>query len=188
VLLPALGLKNTYIDVPRQAMGGYAFGYDRKTDKPIRATPGILDAETYGIKSSARDMLALLDIELGRGDLSAQLKAAIERTHQGQFETAKFTQDIIWEQYPWPADLETMVAGNSNDVIMNPQQVRKIEPTLAPRNDVILNKTGSTNGFGGYVVLVPAENLGIVVLANRNYPNEARVRATYALIQSLLSK
>ncbi|WEX86596.1 serine hydrolase [Sinorhizobium garamanticum] len=59
---------------------------------------------------------------------------------------------------------------------------------FAPQKDVIINKTGSTNGFGGYVVLLPGENLGIVVLANRNYPNEARVRATYALIEALLSK
>jgi len=188
VLLPTMGLKNTFIEVPGKARDNYAFGYDRKTDKPIRVTPGVLDAEAYGVKSSARDMLDLLDIELGRKDVSAQLKAAIERTHEGQFKATQFTQDMIWEQYPWPVDLETMVTGNSNDVIMNPQQVKRIDPPLAPQKDVILNKTGSTNGFGGYVVLLPAENLGIVVLANRNYPNEARVRATYALIQSLLSR
>jgi beta-lactamase class C len=188
VLLPELGLKNTWIEVPAKAKPSYAFGYDRKTDKPIRANPGVLAEETYGVKSSARDMLDLLDIELGRTKVSAQLKAAIDRTREGQFKTATFTQDLIWEQYPWPADLETMVAGNSNDVIMKPQKVDRIDPALAPQTNVILNKTGSTNGFGGYVVVLPSENLGIVVLANRSYPNEARVRATYALIKSLLSK
>ena len=188
VLLPELGLKNTWIEVPAKAKASYAFGYDRKTDKPIRANPGVFAEETYGVKSSARDMLDLLDIELGRTKVSPQLKAAIDRTHQGQFKTATFTQDLIWEQYPWPADLETMVAGNSNDVIMKPQKADRIDPPLAPQINVILNKTGSTNGFGGYVVVIPSENLGIVVLANRSYPNEARVRATYALIKSLLAK
>jgi beta-lactamase class C len=186
VLLPELGLKNTWIEVPAKAKASYAFGYDRNTDKPIRANPGVLADETYGIKSSARDMLDLLDIELGRTKISAQLKAAIERTHEGQFKTATFTQDLIWEQYAWPVDLETIIVGNSNDVIMKPQKADRIEPPLAPQTNVILNKTGSTNGFGGYVVVLPGENLGIVVLANRSYPNEARVRATYTLIKSLL--
>lgn len=188
VLIPEFGLENTFIDVPAKAMENYAFGYERKTDKPIRVTPGVLDAEAYGIKSSARDMLKLLDVELGNATVSPELKAAVERTQQGQFRTAKFTQDMIWEQYPWPADLETMVAGNGYDFILHPQKAERIEPALAPQKDVIINKTGSTNGFGGYVVLLPGEDLGIVVLANRNYPNEARVRATYALIEALLSK
>ncbi|THK35383.1 beta-lactamase [Ensifer sp. MPMI2T] len=188
VLIPGFGLENTFIDVPAKAMDNYAHGYERKTDKPIRVTPGVLDAEAYGIKSSARDMLKLLDVELGNATVPPELKAAVRRTQEGQFKTAKFTQDMIWEQYPWPVDLETMVAGNSYDFIRHPQKAERIEPALAPQKDVIINKTGSTNGFGGYVVLLPGEKLGIVVLANRNYPNEARVRATYALVEALLSE
>lgn len=188
VLLPELGLKNTWIDVPAKELGSYAFGYDRKTDKPIRVTPDVLGAEAYGIKTTARDMLKLLDVELGLGQVSPQLQAAVRRTHEGQFRTAKFTQDMIWEQYPWPADIETMKSANSYDFILNAQKAVKIKPALPPQKDVILNKTGSTNGFGGYVVVLPGEDLGIVVLANRNYPNEARITATYSLIETLLSK
>lgn len=188
VLFPAFDLKNTWIDVPQKAMEQYAFGYDRKTDKPIRVTPGILDSEAYGVKSSARDMLRVLDVELGRGKASDELRKAVERTQQGQFRTAKFTQDMIWEQYAWPADLELMTSGNGYDFIMKPQAVQQIIPPLSPQGNVILNKTGSTNGFGGYVAMIPDEGLGIVVLANRNYPNEARVKATYSLIKALLSK
>ena len=32
------------------------------------------------------------------------------------------------------------------------------------------NKTGSTGGFGAYVALLPSRELGVVVLANRGYP------------------
>ncbi|WP_324731390.1 class C beta-lactamase [Pseudomonas paeninsulae] len=188
VLFPELGLKNTWIDVPAKEMHRYAFGYDRKTDKPIRVTPGVLDAEAYGVKTTASDMLKLLDVELGYGKVSPQLEAAVRRTQEGQFSTAKFTQDMIWEQYTWPADIETMKSANGYDFILHPQKVNKIQPALPPQKNVILNKTGSTNGFGGYVAVLPSENLGIVVLANRNYPNEARITATYALIKALLSK
>lgn len=187
VLFPEMGLKNTWINVPEKAMKNYAFGYDRKTDRPIRVTPGVLDAEAYGVKSSARDMLKLLDAELGNGKISSELRAAIHRTQEGQFKTAVFTQDMIWEQYPWPVNMKTMVLGNGNGFALHSQAVDKITPPLPPQKNVILNKTGSTNGFGGYVVILPGERLGILVLANRNYPNEARVKAAYSLIDAILA-
>jgi len=187
-LFPALGLHNSWIKVPADRMETYAFGYDRKTNAAIRVTPGVLDAEAYGVKSSARDMLKLLDIELGRGTVSHELQQAIKRTQQGQYRTSLFTQDMIWEQYPWPVDLQRMLAGNGYAFILKPQPVDTLTPPLAPQTEVILNKTGSTNGFGGYVAMIPSEGLGIVVLANKNYPNEARVAATYALIEDLLGK
>ncbi len=92
---------------------------------------------------------------------------------------------MVWEEYPWPVKLDQMVAGNSPDFILKPQPVEKIAEPAKPGESTILNKTGSTNGFGGYVAMIPQKKLGIVVLANRNYPNEARIRATYALIKSL---
>jgi beta-lactamase class C len=188
VLFPALGLRNTWVTIPARAMNTYAWGYDRKTDKPIRMAPGVLDAEAYGVKSSARDMLTLLDAELGTRKISPDLTAAIGRTREGQFRTADFVQDMIWEQYPWPVGLDTILAGNDTDFIMRPHPEDRLVPTLPPQKDVILDKTGSTNGFGTYIALLPGEGIGIVVLANRNYPNATRVRATLALVQALLDE
>ncbi|NIA71577.1 beta-lactamase [Pelagibius litoralis] len=184
-LFPAMGLESTWVEVPAEAMERYAFGYDRKTNKPIRINPGVLADEAYGVKSSARDMLRLLDLELGQADAAPALKAALERTRQGQSKTAYYVQAMIWEQYPWPVGVEQMVKGNGYDFILKPQPVEPIDPPLPPQQNVILNKTGSTFGFGGYVALLPGKGLGVVVLANRNFPNEARIRATYDLIQSL---
>lgn len=186
VLFPDLGLENTWIDVPAEAMPHYAFGYDRKTDAPIRVTPGVLDSEAYGVKSSARDMLTLLDVQLGLGDVSSEIRTAVVRTQESRFSTSLFDQAMVWEAYEWPADLDRMIAGNGHDFILSPQRMEATDVPAGPR--VILNKTGATNGFGGYVVLVPDEKLGVVVLANRNYPNEARVRATHQLLESLLAE
>ncbi len=186
VLFAELGLKNTWIDVPAAQSDRYAFGYERKTDKPIRVTPGVLDAQSYGIKSTPADMLSFMDAVMELNPVSAPLTAALRRTREGQFQTSRFTQDMIWEQYPWPTDLSTLLAGNAYDFILEPQPDQRITPALAPQDEVLLGKTGSTNGFGGYVAVLPAQKLGVVVLANRNFPNDARVKATYALIQGIL--
>ncbi|TMV88954.1 beta-lactamase [Thioclava sp. BHET1] len=185
-LFPALGLTNTWINVPDDAAVSYAFGYDRKTNAPIRVTPGVLDDEAYGVKSSARDMLTLLDVELANADVSSEIRDAVSRTQIGQFQTRLFTQAMIWEAYPWPVDPERLVDGNGYDFILKPQPMHAVAG-LSDDN-TILNKTGSTNGFGGYIAMVPSKDLGVVVLANRNYPNEARVRATHDLITRILAE
>ncbi|WP_120634213.1 serine hydrolase [Ruegeria sp. EL01] len=168
VLFPAMGLESTSVDVPEGAMDRYAFGYDRKTNEPIRVNPGVLDAEAYGLKSTARDMLRLLDLELGHTGGSSELSAALERTRQGQTKTPYYVQGMIWEQYPWPVSLKQMEKGAEYNFVPRTKPVERFDPPIPPQRDVILNKTGSTNGFGAYVALLPGEDLGIVVLANRN--------------------
>ncbi|MNT11267.1 Beta-lactamase [compost metagenome] len=53
---------------------------------------------------------------------------------------------------------------------------------------MLVNKTGSTNGFGAYVVFVPAQRIGIVMLANKNFPVAARIKAAYQILMALDGK
>lgn len=183
-LFPALGLKSTFISVPETAADRYAFGYT-KDNRPIRVNPGVLDEEAYGIKSTPRDMLHMLELNLDQAALAPDLATAIRKTHTGYFETASFTQDMIWEQYPWPVKLDRLLAGNAPEMVMNSQPVKQLAKPLGPQNAVLLNKTGATNGFGTYVMLVPKARTALVVIANRNYPNTARAEAGLKLLEAL---
>ncbi|WP_136684114.1 serine hydrolase [Falsirhodobacter xinxiangensis] len=183
-LLPGLGLDSTFVTVPDDAAGRYAFGYSRTDDSPVRVNPGMLDAEAYGIKSSILDMTRFVDAQLGNLDLDPEIAAALARTQVPGFDTAQFGQAMIWEVYPWPVDPARIEAGNSSDMALKQQPMeRRSGPAEGP---VFLNKTGATNGFGSYVAMVPSENIGVVVLANRNYPNTVRASATLDLIERVL--
>ncbi|WP_349918947.1 class C beta-lactamase [Aeromonas veronii] len=192
-LLPQLGLSHTYLRVPEAAMAHYAFGYD-KADKAIRVNPGMLAAEAYGIKTSARDLLRFVEANMAEesragtneaGQPGERLQAAISLTHTGLYSVGPMTQGLGWEMYDYPLSLETLLAGNSNDMVLKPQPVTPVLKPAPAKASTLFNKTGSTNGFGAYVAFVPARGIGIVMLANRNYPNEVRIQTAYRILQQL---
>lgn len=182
-LLPKLGLSHTFIHVPAEEQSRYAWGYS-KAGKPVRVGPGALDAEAYGIKSSAADMLKYLAINMS-GRTEPALRRAMDASHAAYYRVGDLHQGLGWEGYRYPLSLERLLAGNSNEIAFQPQQVAWLNPPRPAGADVLLNKTGSTNGFGGYVLFVPSRKIGIVMLANRNYPNAERVRAAYRILSAL---
>ena len=182
-LFPALGLKNTFIVVPRTKMADYAQGYKR-TGEPARMTPAILSSEAYGVRSTAEDMIRFVDANMGLEKLDGKIQQAIFNTHTGYFSVGAMTQDMVWEQYAHPASLKTLTRLNSG-ALLKTVPVAGISPPMKPRQDVFINKTGSTNGFGAYVAFIPREKLGVVILANKNYPNEERVAAAYEILTAL---
>ena len=117
--------------------------------------------------------------------LEPKLQRAIVDTHTGYYQTGDMTQDLIWEQYSYPVTLDRLLAGNSDKMIFEANPAAKLDPPLQPQDATLINKTGSTNGFGTYVAFVPAKKLGIVLLGNKSYPIAARVTAAYAILTQL---
>lgn len=181
-LFPGLGLSNSYLNVPNEKKALYAQGYN-KQDAPVRLQGGVLGNEAYGMKSSSKDLLRFVELNINPDKADSALAKAIADTHTGYFKVGEMTQDLIWEQYPYPASLETLQEGNSNKMAYETQPASPISPPLKAQKDVWINKTGSTNGFGGYVAFVPQKNIGVVILANKNYPNEARVKLAYEILR-----
>jgi beta-lactamase class C len=183
-LFPALGMKSSYIDIPAAKLPDYAEGYT-KDGAPIRMAPGVLSSEAYGIKTTADDMVRFLEANMNLIQVAPKLQRAITDTHTGYFKAGPVTQDLIWEQYPYPVTLKTLLDGNSPAMIFNATPVTPLDPPQTPREDVWINKTGSTNGFGAYIAFVPQKRLGIVILANKNFPIDERVTAAYRILTSL---
>ncbi|MFV3387188.1 PRC family class C beta-lactamase [Pseudomonas sp. NY15364] len=182
-LLQQLGMQESYVRIPTEQMKRYAWGY--RDDKAVRVTPGALDAEAYGLKSSTTDMLRFIDANLHPDQLPAPLRQAISSTHRGYYQVGDMTQALGWERYTYPISLEKLQAGNSAEMALQPQSVARFSVPKPAEGDLLLNKTGSTNGFGAYILLLPARDTGLVILANRNYPNAERVRLALQLLESI---
>lgn len=183
-LFPALGLQQSFIVIPASKRAWYAWGYTGD-DKPIRMKTAILSDETYGIRTTAADLIHFVQENIDPSGLPSTLREAITQTHVGYFQAGPMTQDLIWEQYPYPVALPALLAGNSYRMIFEPTPVKAIVPAQLPVQNAWLNKTGSTNGFGSYVAFVPSKRLGIVLLANKNYPIPDRVTAAYRILGAL---
>ncbi|EPL4242822.1 ADC family extended-spectrum class C beta-lactamase [Acinetobacter baumannii] len=180
-IFPALGLKHSYVNVPKTQMQNYAFGYNQE-NQPIRVNPGPLDAPAYGVKSTLPDMLSFIHANLNPQKYPADIQRAINETHQGRYQVNTMYQALGWEEFSYPATLQTLLDSNSEQNVMKPNKVTAIskEPSVK-----MYHKTGSTTGFGTYVVFIPKENIGLVMLTNKRIPNEERIKAAYAVLNAI---
>src|SRR5260370_2068634 len=183
-LFPKLGMRNSYNNVPQAKMVEYAKGYT-KENAPTRMATGVLSSEAYGIKATVPDMVRFVEANMNSIRLDKKFQRAIAETHTGYFKAGAMTQDLIWEQYQYPVALKTLLEGNSSSMIFNATPGTEISPPEDPHEDVWINKTGSTNGFGAYVAFIPEKRMGIVILANKNYPIDERVNIAYKILTEL---
>jgi beta-lactamase class C len=183
-LFPKLGLERSYIRVPEAEVARYAWGTN-KNGKAVRVTPAVLDAEAYGVKASAVDLVRFVESNIRPDALEPALRQAVEGTHIGYFKVGEMVQGLGWEQYPYPVTLERLLAGNSTTMSMKPNAAAALASPQAPSEPTLFNKTGSTGGFGAYVAFVPAKQIGIVLLANKNVPIPARITAAHAVLEQL---
>lgn len=183
-LLPALAMGDSYLDVPPEKMAAYAQGYN-KQDAPVRMSPGVLDHEAYGLKTTSRDLVRFMEANMQSSPPTTAIQRAVRLTHTGYFQVGPMTQDLIWEQYSPAITLESLIEGNADKMAHETNPATRLDPPQPPMADAWLNKTGSTGGFGAYIAFVPAKQMGIVILANKNYPNEARVRLAYQVLGKL---
>ena len=93
-VFPALGLEQTHLDVPEAALAQYA--RLRQGRPPLRVGPGPLDAEGYGVKTSAAD-LRFVDANLHPERRTGPWAQALDATHRGYYKVGDMTQGLGWK-------------------------------------------------------------------------------------------
>ncbi|MGJ0636491.1 class C beta-lactamase [Xenorhabdus bovienii] len=185
VFLP-LKLTHTFITVPESMQSDYAWGY--KNGQPVRVTPGMLSAEAYGVKSTTQDMVKYMQANMVPDSLSAdndKLKKAILAAQSRYYQAGNMFQGLGWEMHNWPINPQRVIADSGNDIALQPLKVEELIPPRSAVSASWVHKTGGTDGFGAYIAFIPEEKIGIVMLANKNYPNPVRVEAAYHILKAL---
>lgn len=180
-----LGLDHTWINVPKaEEEAHYAWGY--RDGKAVHVSPGMLDAEAYGVKTNVQDMASWVIANMAPNNVQdASLKQGITLAQSRYWRVGAMYQGLGWEMLNWPVDAKTVVEGSDNKVALAPLPAREVDPPAPPVKASWVHKTGSTGGFGSYVAFIPEKQLGIVMLANKSYPNPARVEAAYRILDVL---
>lgn len=179
-----LNLAHTWIKVPASEEHNYAWGY--RNDKAVHVSPGMLDAEAYGVKTTIEDMASWVQANIKPEQVdSATLRKGIELAQSRYWRIGSMYQGLGWEMHNWPVDAKNVVNGSDNKVALSPQTATAIEPPAPVVKASWVHKTGSTGGFGTYVAFIPEQQLGIVMMANKSYPNPERVKAGYKILAAL---
>src|SRR5690606_18159597 len=127
-------------------------------------------------RSSDLDLVRLVAGNIDPGSLDPAMRRAVEVTQGGYFRAGPVEQGLGWERYPQAVSREWLLGGNAREMAFEPQPAHRLDGQDGD-GQYFFNKTGSTGGFGAYVAFVPAEKFGIVMLANRGFPNADRVEA-----------
>ncbi|AVH17602.1 CMY2/MIR/ACT/EC family class C beta-lactamase [Enterobacter sp. SGAir0187] len=179
-----LKLDHTWINIPKAEEAHYAWGY--RDGKAVHVSPGMLDAEAYGVKTNVQDMASWVMVNMMPDSLQdSPLKHGIALAQSRYWRVGAMYQGLGWEMLNWPVDAQTVVGGSDNKVALAPLPAREVNPPAPPVKASWVHKTGSTGGFGSYVAFIPEKQLGIVMLANKSYPNPARVEAAYRILDAL---
>lgn len=183
-VLHPLKLAHTWITVPQSEQKNYAWGY--REGKPVHVSPGQLDAEAYGVKSSVIDMTRWVQANMDASQVQEKtLQQGIELAQSRYWRIGDMYQGLGWEMLNWPVKADSIISGSDSKVALAALPAVEVNPPAPAVKTSWVHKTGSTGGFGSYVAFVPEKNLGIVMLANKSYPNPVRVEAAWRILEKL---
>ncbi|MBP0645086.1 serine hydrolase, partial [Mycobacterium tuberculosis] len=81
-----------WLRVPQARASDYAWGY-ANGDTAVRVTPGVFDAQAYGIKTTAGDLIRFVELNMDGATIRDDaLRRALSATHTGYFQSGGMTQ------------------------------------------------------------------------------------------------
>lgn len=183
-ILQNLNMNNTWVSVPDDQQHHYSWGYSN--NRPVRLSPDMLAAETDGLVSTITDMASWLQANMAPEELQIKtLRQGIRHAQSRYWRIGSMYQGLGWDIFNWPIESDIVIYCSNRKVAREPQTPIAIIPPVPPVKASLVHKTGSTPGFGAYIAFIPEKQIGVVLLANKNYPNACRIKAAYTILNAL---
>lgn len=175
-LLRPLGMELIGTEVSKEFEGNYAQGYTDE-DKMIRSINNNLFPSNDTIKASGDDMLQFLKASLQLPGVPVKIVDAMRMTQTAYIKTDKLSHGLEWTIYP--IDDNNISELMSSDLQASYGSMKaKLLDKKNQKFDAyaLIEKTGETEGFSSYIVAIPARQSGVVIMANRNIPNNEIIK------------
>lgn len=178
-LLNKIGMKETFINIPA-SYKNVARGYDQN-NKPVAPFNIGMLTPAGGLKSSTYDLAKYLQLQLSTNS-NPIFNKALNLVHQNYYclYPDGTYQQLAWVYHPRNDLVATFKPGTSNSAHFKPQ---KLANHCAYDPNGFIEKTGNSNGMSLYILYMPSQEIGVVVLTNK-----ARVADSVNLGRSILKE
>jgi len=159
-----LGMQPLGLMVSRRYQKNYAQGYDEDA-QPVKPEQLTLFSSAGGIKASADDMRRFLSAAIGLPGTPERIFYPMRLTQVAYVELPDKMQGLGWEVNA--TDRVNDLIQKPAAISLKPIEVTEIFDQPVFDGNLLIDKTGTTNGFRAYIALIPNRKSGIVILTNK---------------------
>jgi beta-lactamase class C len=173
-LLIPLGMQPIACTVPPALQKNYAAGFD-KDGNAVPPMPLGLFAAAGHYKASATDMQHFLSAAIGLPGTPERILYPMRMTQAVYVELPTKMQGLGWDIHPLdPEYIHPLLS--DDEKLLDPKEIVEIYKKPIYSGDMLIDKTGGTDGFRTYIAVIPNKQSGIVILTNKFVPGGAIAR------------
>ena len=190
-ILKPLNMNSTYLNVPIEKEIYISIGHD-KNDKIVPYNKNI---EAWfaaaSLKSTISDLAKYLNAHINYSSISnANLSKAMLLVHENKY---CFDDKLSCEQLAWQAHIISELKKSTGDTYFIDydksgvpmfDNKKVIENKSFEKNKIFIDKTGAGYGMSSYMIYIPDEKTGVVILLNK-WLGDERIKLGRDIIRSL---
>ena len=142
----------------------------------VRPSPQFFPA-AWAVKSTIADMSDFLAAAIGLPNTPKNIFLAMQFAQTPRVQVGNMKQALGWQVYSL-RDRQKLLDISQYKNLLTPLPMKKLPKTQQHYDpDTLIDKTGGTNGFRSYIVIIPSQQSGIVLLFNKRIPDKDIVYA-----------
>jgi beta-lactamase class C len=179
-ILNPLGMVNG-VSIPKNLTKYFAQGYDDEGSLAVHFEPTLFPA-AGGVKASALDMQRFLRAAIGLPGTPPRVFYPMRLTQSMFVKLNDGYQGLGWRIHPLESgDISKLLNVSGRDAT-GPYQLEEVYERAYFNGDMLIDKTGTTQGFRAYIAVIPSKKSGIIILANKNVPDSAIVKTARQIL------